>query len=624
MIRDVQVPTYLQHGITYSPKGFPASGVYLFSADLETQNAKPILLQLYDGRNIELFRVSEETILSTFLSYFKKRIKRGCFVVYFHYLRHDLPFLLNAYHQYMQQFTEFSLEFEGGITGEFYYGKVCFGKIRFGHTVLYLMDSFYFYRRSLRCIAQALRLPHQKMESPEDLGRDDFRSGSSLLYAATDTLVEYDLAKHILDLHIQYDVPLSVSLPQFCQRIFRKHCLLPEDKIFTAREEEQKFAELSYHGGKNGLYVEPGEYQDVTEVDIISAYPWAMYTLPNPNRMQYEFVAEYEPQAEGIYMIDGETNGCPYPCFLKHGGEVQDGPFQNLCVTSYELREGLRTGCISLRRCRGGILCRSSYSAPNPFRKYVDYFFARKENSDKDHPLYNFYKLALNSLYGKFVQTTEVYYQSGNDIIHEFRAGGMYQPFLASLITGKVRAYLHHLECRYRAIHSSTDAIKTQVAPQDIQLRSGLGGLKIEVSGRCWIGRNKLYLHYNEEGDLAKYALHGFHGSPEELERMVAEGRRTYTATRMLQLREAKIRGLRPFEIREIPMRCFWGYSAAEQAQADEAQRERFLADARRGRGFRGYSHRSHCRVCGQFLRHLDREVCESCLDRAGETVLQS
>ena len=209
----------------------------------------------------------------------------------------------------------------------------------------------------------------------------------------------------------------------------------------------------------------------------------------------------------------------------------------------------------------------------NPLAEYVDVFYAKKEATPKGDAKYLTYKLLLNALYGKFIQNVEVEENgkvSAETVINadgrrtavakKFKAGGLFSPVIATLITGFVRAYLHRLEHEYQAIHSSTDSIKTLLPLERLALPRGLGGLNVEVAGDCILLRNKLYLHYDGPmvagGKPKKYAMHGFWGSVDDLLAVVAGKLTQYTHQHLYKMKEAKAQGLVPLktyeQVREV------------------------------------------------------------------------
>jgi hypothetical protein len=201
----------------------------------------------------------------------------------------------------------------------------------------------------------------------------------------------------------------------------------------------------------------------------------------------------------------------------------------------------------------------------NPIAEYVDEFYAKKQGCHKGDPKYLTYKLLLNASYGKFIQNVEVeengkvngeFVREGDGRLTKvpktYKAGGMFSPVIATLITGFVRAYLHRMEHNYKAIHSSTDSIKTLAAVKREDLPQGLGGLDVEVKGDCILLRNKLYLHY--DGAMTpgippkKYALHGFWGKVDDLLALVAAREIRYTISHLYRMKEAAKQGKVPLK----------------------------------------------------------------------------
>ena len=136
---------------------------------------------------------------------------------------------------------------------------------------------------------------------------------------------------------------------------------------------------------------------------------------------------------------------------------------------------------------------------------------------------------------------------------------------IATLITGFGRAYLHRLEHKYKAIHSSTDSVKFNADRLSEDKRASyqrkldgnkdkgvLGDVNVEVIGKCIILRNKLYLHYNNEGVIEKQAFHGFAGRTQELLQVLNSKNCDYTVKKILKVRESFRQGLKPLVMTEL------------------------------------------------------------------------
>jgi hypothetical protein len=192
---------------------------------------------------------------------------------------------------------------------------------------------------------------------------------------------------------------------------------------------------------------------------------------------------------------------------------------------------------------------------------YVDTYYAMKRNAPTE-PERMTAKLLLNSLYGKFFQkvalgAVESFELGSGKLIttdptldHDYKAGGLYHPPIAALITGYVRAKIHRMEHEHTSIMTSTDGIFAHGAPEDTLLGKELGKLSAEL-GTLHIWRERLYIFYpNEPPHLPDckpdckephpiYALHGFQGKWTDLARvpMTAGNVYHYTAQRMVTLR---------------------------------------------------------------------------------------
>jgi hypothetical protein len=302
---------------------------------------------------------------------------------------------------------------------------------------------------------------------------------------------------------------------------------------------------LSYHGGKSGLYVPPGVYRDVAEVDIISAYPTAMRALPGVTDGHWRAVREYVPGAAAIYHVVGELRGrCPYGTFMRNAPSterVHEGAF-DVWLTGWELSAAWDE--LELKTL-DGYVWEPDEAADNPFGAYVTAFFERKQAAAKDDPNREIWKLLLNALYGKTMERIEeVDALTGTK---RLVAGALFNPFWAAQITGHCRARLHALEHRYTALHASTDSILTQATA--IPTGTGLGDLEVKARGTLVVLRQKLYVMLDDTGRVVKAALHGFRGTAAHLLRFVLSDDTVYTVSHMVKPREAKRRGERPFRM---------------------------------------------------------------------------
>ena len=265
----------------------------------------------------------------------------------------------------------------------------------------------------------------------------------------------------------------------------------------------------------------------------------------------------------GIYQVSGTAVDCDWPVIFEHGFQPIRGKFKQVWIQGIELNEALRAGEIKIDVIRGHYYDAERDAKDSPFKSYCDHFYHLKQ-TEQNPVLRYMYKLILNSVYGKFIQThkqSRIIYtdcDSGEtEETHDVIAGGMFHPFIASAITAHTRAYIHQLEHEHNAIHTATDGFYTKykrIRSVPMAPTGGLGSMEIEGRGDLVLLRNKCYILYSDSGNLPsqyfrgktihKFAKHGFQGTVYDLERMVAHNVRKYTVTRPNRLKESIKRGL--------------------------------------------------------------------------------
>jgi hypothetical protein len=555
--------------------------VIALGIDTETKNGTPITIQFYseDLKLNEIYFVkTPKFVTKNFLSLCDDFLPstRDChYVLFGHNLSFDLVSIFHDRHARLKEETINEKWY--GWDVHIVYANVHFVKLVKGHKTITIIDTLAYFLRTLAQLAELVCPELPKLPMPDGLGQKMFKKTdkSFVKYAMRDAVIAYKVGLKILEIHKMYDVPISVSAPHLASKIFRKVYLkksipLPPRKIVYA-------SMSSYHGGKNGIIVGQGLQKNVYSLDIVSAYPDAMQHLPSfSNPELYKILSGNGKLTEkvpefGVYKISGIAKQCKWPIVFNHAFKPVFGEFSDIWITGFELNEGLRAREISESKCYGYFYDSKADKESSPFKEYAVEFF-NKKNTETDKIMREFWKLILNALYGKFIQTRAVGLQ---DLIYDLDektitddsaliAGGLFNPFIGTLITGYTRAHIHWLEHRYKALHTSTDGIHTTIEPEQ---REGLGGEKIEFKGDVLYFRNKLYIAYahltvtdkNEikagtfKGKVSsvrkgykiiKYALHGFHSNVETLEKMWQEKTYEYEYTRVNKLRESIRRNL--------------------------------------------------------------------------------
>jgi hypothetical protein len=543
--KNIWIPRHVKDGIGHKACAYPER-VNVFGADTETAKGNVEMIQICDGKCAYLLHANPMTALQKYVEAMNPLVHKGeTNVCWFHNLTFDMEVMLIPYIQLYREKKSFEINLDI-CDIELHMGKVAFVDIFYSkNRRLMLRDSSKFIMGSLEKVAKKLGTPHQKSPKPMGLGVRSPWEPDIKAYAEQDAWVTYEIGDWICkNLLHKYNVPPTVSFSQFSQKLYQSQFVGPDEHIPFPTDDACYFAERSYHGGKNGLYCPaPVVIEECYDVDIVSAYAYSLSKMPQAYFSRSLYVNKYEPGKHGVYAIDACIAPTKYPVLFKEFtfqpavGEVKD-----LMVVSYELDRAIEMGLVQLHRCRGWILEESNYKK-HAFAPYVDYWWQKKKVAEEGSIPYRSSKLAPNAIYGKLIGRVEL---DEADFVERHgafmpvkmthKACSFYNPLLATLVTAKTRLKLLDLEQRFNGLHSATDAVKTTTRPTGMS--SELGGYEQEICGRCVILRNKLYLHFNQENKLEKFALHGFWGTPDQLLEMVDKGLRNYTCKHMPKLRE--------------------------------------------------------------------------------------
>ncbi len=574
IVPGLYVPRYVKQGIRKNERG-GRMDIIVHGADSETFHGRPMTLQFFsdDTEEETCLWVDEHTATDAFFDWCESLPRHCLNVVYCHNLDFDLPeFLWSMKHELITQGGDFTIE-TGGWLLRGVYGRPTFCRMthRKSNRMILIVDSFLWFQGTLKKAAELFCPDLPKLKRPKNLGSKKFsmRDDDFYAYAMRDSEVAYHIGKSVQKLIREFDIMQPVSLADMSAKIFRHHYLKhtipqPTDAVIRA-------ALKSYHGGKNNVIqgAAPGWHLDVTAMDISSAYPYAMSQLPSMSlkrgykRFKRTRFPTHRVPPLGVYQVSGTVENCDWPVIFEHGFQPIQGRFKQVWIQGIELNEALASGELKIDVIRGHYYDEDKDGKPSPFKGYCDDFYHRKQTENNPVQRY-MYKLILNSVYGKFIQThkqSRIIYTDCDtgetEETHDVIAGGMFHPFIASAITAHTRAYIHQLEHAHKAIHTATDGIYTKykrIKHVPMAPKSGLGKMEIEARGDLVLLRNKCYILYSSNGKLQskyfrgkqidKFAKHGFQGSVYDLEKCVAHNVRKYKATRPNRLKESLKRGL--------------------------------------------------------------------------------
>jgi hypothetical protein len=553
-------PRHAQKGITENHRGYPTEkNIRVFGGDTETVKGKAYTFQLCSEGEEIIERIDSDSIFKRIMQWLHGRVlEGGVNIVWFHNLRFDLTVIFQNQAQTLyEQYNDIRFELQGYVV-KMFYGRVNMAQIwedrggywcpkckeipssairildhkkicgnpkhpvravrrNLGPCVRFL-DSAAFCPPGSKSLSAALKIygvSYRKLDAPADLGMRPLWDDSFKEYALNDARAEEALGLKILELHKEYDITPSISLPQLSARILRHHFFRPGESLQFPPADCQEASELSYHAGKNGFYVKRGCYDNLYEYDINSAFPKAMRDMPQLVKGEYKHVRQYNPHVLGLYLCDGRRKSGRYPIVFDHAFRPIQGIFKDVWITGYELSILRCSPDYDQLKIKSGWIWRPDRNYKHsPLKEFVEQFWKLKSDTPKG-PQRDTYKNIMNSLYGKFAACREV-----RDVVDTafgpvdvskergkyYVAGALYHPFIATQITGYVRRELYLLEQRGKAFHSATDSIKSKL---DLPTSDDLGGIKKEVFGRCYLFRNKLYLHFAKDNKLCGHDLEG-------------------------------------------------------------------------------------------------------------------
>jgi hypothetical protein len=532
----------------------------VIGVDSETMQGPPISFQFYSAHakqiNACVF-VGKKKPTEVFFAHLKK-LKPGRYRMYGHNLEFDMLSILWDIRATIRDGSIDADINDFKITGR--YSKPVFATIDDGERYIEVVDSILWFQTSLEKAAERVCPDLPKLTRPAGLGITMYTAKDHTFvdYAMRDAEVAFFLGLAIERFHEELQIPSQISLASMAAAVFRIHYM--QANIYQPPLHQWMVgAAASYHGGVNRVRPNsaPSWHLNVSALDLSSAYPHAMDGFPafsdEKGFKKFKQSSVRRVPELGIYQISGTTSDCDWPALFNHDFSPLQGKFRDVWVSGFELNEALATHEVSLKSISG--FHYDSRAEGNggysPFRQYVQEFY--KQKSDAADPVMRYmYKILLNALTGKFIQTSPDYTLADGKLIKIMRAGGLYHPFIASLITGHTRAAIHAAEHKYKAIHTATDGIFVP-GKVDTGQKKRLGALVSEGQGDLALFRNKLYIFYTDDssnGDayesqvfkgryVMKCARHGFQGRVVDLEQMLVSPNRSYKTNKPIKLKTA-------------------------------------------------------------------------------------
>lgn len=484
----------------------------IYGWDTETQNGYAFLLSKCDSNGIpNSYPISS---FNDFISAaFHKGPRQG--INWFYNLEFDFTALCK--HLGFKKLEELS---KTGFTTfqEYdlqYIPKKCFIIQKRGSTrqSLKFYDCLQFYKLSLKEAAKIVNLEKLDFNTGaidyEEYKRNGEYTKQLVSYALQDAKICQKLGERLFNAcNLIIPIHQFYSTASIAQQYFLTH--LPHN-LRSPSKAVMDIALKSYNGGRFEL-VKRGHFNNVSEIDINSAYPYEISQLIETDTDTGKWVnvkEEYNPEAiYGFYEIETETHGYLLSPILHRIKNIICYPHgkHHAIVEASELK------IIDKLGFKYKILNGVEYFDSNPVypftfihELYNERLKMKKEGKDD---LQYVLKIIMNSGYGKMIQlvpnltlhkditaeqmdeeeTFEIESDSGEKIYaikNGFKAGKMFNPVFASAITARVRSNLLNTVIKYKLednlIGFATDCMYLKGNAPQALVGEGLGAWKLEV-----------------------------------------------------------------------------------------------------------------------------------------------
>ena len=247
----------------------------------------------------------------------------------------------------------------------------------------------------------------------------------------------------------------------------------------TNFERYSYFPKSSYFGGRNESICIGKIEETLSDVDLSGAYSIGMAHLPQLDHSKSyatKQLSEFETESvAGFAEIDFEfKEGTKFPCLPVSTTTGLVFPLKGrTSCTSYEISLALRMGA-KLSILEGLVIPEKLTESP-VLREFVCDQRLERQKHKKGTAENNFYKLILNSLYGRFGLgvSPKKYFDSRTGSLREGGADSSTNPYLAALTTGFIRSVLSELAYElsirgYLVVSMTTDGLITNCSHENI------------------------------------------------------------------------------------------------------------------------------------------------------------
>jgi len=376
-----------------------------------------------------------------------------------------------------------------------------YGKMRLNHAAQQFLNSSKIETCFDGSVLDAGRFSEKEYR---DYYREDIEK-----YAVQDAILAGRLARMKRNDFVNQDVrfiqPYSVA--NVAQRNMMDLCKIPTLNNFKKHPQGLEIIQRSLSAYQGGWFTTRGSgfWPDCICVDLVSAYPYIMWNLPDITQgtwiqgtckeSWWNWMNKRQAYSMGyaeVFAIFEE--GLPFYPLVKPtskgtmvGARVVKGWF-----TADEIAEAVKW---PHKKFMIGEWIKFEHDEVYPFRDFLKVFYLMKKNNPSDSVARSIGKLLCNSAYGKLIQCLD-----GN-------IGTLYNPMAASICTGGTRARLSEIirVNNYEALSIATDGVifpkdKLLVIPErPIEALMDLGHWETEFEGDLLVQKSGVYSMINDE-----------------------------------------------------------------------------------------------------------------------------
>jgi len=343
----------------------------------------------------------------------------------------------------------------------------------------------------------------QKLEKPEYLGKRKPETRTEQFYFKQYAMRDAEIGYHAGNWLLKKFGKLNVSLPAMAFNYFnRKH--YPKGLYLKVEPDVTQKLRLAYKGGRCESWIRGSPDKPIYAYDAVSLYPSVMLEKPYPiGQNGFKEKSSIDLSHDGIAL-----------CTVKQDAEIPFLCVKTMCDDGYIkllFPNGTFTSWFTYPELRffsvkglGKILkVEQVYETEGSkffFKDFINEFFELKQ-SDKDHA--DFWKLCMNSLYGKFAQdahSPELEIKADSSIVALEFPTSKKQNFLTNILVSayitafsRIKMYKYYEQIGAKnLVYTDTDSVHS--FKPFANTGKGLGQLDFKTEGTGTYIRSKFYI----------------------------------------------------------------------------------------------------------------------------------